>query len=178
MVVRLATFAIIFALAVPATAAAEALFDEDCLARGQSSADIERFIIEAAERHDINADLLWAKAKVESNLNPCIVSKAGAIGVMQLMPGTARELGVGDPFDAEQNIDGGARFLAKLIDKFIDMRLALAAYNAGYGAVLRKRYVPNYPETKRHIRKVLRAYQIRTGIADDFAAFQTMGLRL
>lgn len=166
--------AIVLCLASATAVAGEPMFDESCMARGQSRADVERFILEAATRYDIDPDLLWAKAKVESNLHPCIVSKAGAIGVMQLMPVTALELGVTDPFDAEQNIDAGARFLAKLIEKFRTPAMYLAAYNAGYGAVLRKRHVPNYPETRRHIRKVLRAYQQRRGMDDDFAAVQAL----
>ena len=152
--------------------AANPLFDLECLERRQTVAQVEALILDAADRFGLDPDLLWAKARVESDLHPCIVSSAGAMGVMQLMPQTAIDLGVSDPFDAKQNIDPGARFLSKLIQKFEAPQLYLAAYNAGYGAVMRKRYVPNYPETRRHLRKVLRAYQLRRGMDDDFAALQ------
>ena len=150
------------------------VFDLECLERGQTQAQVEALILEAADHHGLDPDLLWAKAKVESDLHPCIVSSAGAIGVMQLMPGTAIDLGVTDPFDAKQNIYAGAKFLSKLIQKFKSPQLYLAAYNAGVGAVMRKRYVPNYDETKSHLRKVLRAYQLRRGFDDDFVALQAL----
>lgn len=96
--------------------------------------------------------------KAESNFQITAVSHAGARGLMQLMPETARELGVDDPFDIEQNIDGGARYLRQMLDKFGgDLKTALAAYNAGPGAV--EKYggnVPPYLETKQYVRRVLR----------------------
>lgn len=105
----------------------------------------------AAARHDLSIDLLLSVARVESNCSADAVSPAGAIGVMQLMPETARALGV-DPRDARQNIDGGAAYLRQQIDRFdgrID--LALAAYNAGPAPVVRRGAVPPYPETRRYV---------------------------
>lgn len=105
----------------------------------------------AAARHDLSVDLLLSVARAESNCRADALSEAGAIGVMQLMPATARELGV-DPRDPEQNIHGGAAYLRQQIDRFggrID--LALGAYNAGPAAVARRDAVPPYPETRRYV---------------------------
>ena len=105
----------------------------------------------AAARHALSVDLLLSVARAESNCRADAVSDAGAIGVMQLMPATARQLGV-DPRDPAQNIDGGAAYLRQLIDRFggrID--LALAAYNAGPAPVARRDAVPPYPETRSYV---------------------------
>jgi soluble lytic murein transglycosylase-like protein len=105
----------------------------------------------AARRYELSFDLLVNVAQAESNCDAEAVSPAGAIGLMQLMPATARELGV-DPHDAVQNVHGGAAYLRQQIDRFdgrID--LALAAYNAGPGAVERSRAVPPYAETRRYV---------------------------
>ena len=99
------------------------------------------------------------------------------MGVMQLMPGTAIDLGVEDPFGAAQNIDAGTKYLAALIRKFEIPQLYLAAYNAGPNAVMRKRFVPNYDQTKRHLRKALREYQLRRGIDDEFMALSALANR-
>ena len=95
--------------------------------------------------------------RAESNFNSQAVSTAGAQGLMQLMPATAEELGVKNPFDIDQNVDGGTRYLRKMLDKFGgDIKMALAAYNAGPGTV--ERYQGNVPyrETKRYVNRVLR----------------------
>lgn len=107
----------------------------------------------AARRYDLSVDLLVNVAQVESNCDTNAVSSAGAIGVMQLMPATARELGV-DPRNPEQNILGGAAYLRAQLDRFdgrID--LALAAYNAGPAAVARRQAPPPYPETRRYLER-------------------------
>src|SRR5581483_12304992 len=92
--------------------------------------------------------------QVESNYNPFAVSNKGALGLMQLMPATARRFGVENPFDPRQNIQGGVRYLKFLQDTFRDDRLAIAAYNAGEKAVTKYKGVPPYPETVSYVAKV------------------------
>lgn len=115
-----------------------------------------QFIEAAAKRYDIEEALLRAVIHAESAFNPKAVSPKGAQGLMQLMPPTARELGVSDAFSPEQNIDGGARYLAGLLARYKgDERLALAAYNAGEEAVKRFGGVPPFRETQEYVPKVL-----------------------
>lgn len=110
----------------------------------------------AAARTGVPADLIAAVAKQESGFNAGAVSKAGAQGVMQLMPATAKGLGVTNPLDAAQSINGGADYLASLLKRFGgDTTLAVAAYNAGPGAVLKYGGVPPYAETQNYVRNVL-----------------------
>ena len=117
----------------------------------------EAYFQKAAKKYDVSVSLLKAIAKAESNFNAKCVSSAGAMGVMQLMPATAEGLGVKDPYDPEQNILGGAKCIAAKLKEFDgDVQLALAAYNAGSGAVRRNGGIPSY--TKSYISKVL-AYQ-------------------
>lgn len=114
----------------------------------------EEYFQKAAAKYNISASLLKAIAKAESNFNANAVSSAGAMGVMQLMPATAEGLGVKNPYDPEQNIMGGARCIAMKLKEFNgDVRLALAAYNAGSGAVRRNGGVPSYCRT--YVNKVL-----------------------
>lgn len=121
------------------------------LFRGRYEQEIQRY----ASRHGVSPALVKAVIHAESAFNPRARSKAGAQGLMQLMPGTAAELGVSSPFDPEQNIDGGVRYLAMLLKMYNnDMRLATAAYNAGPGAVKRYNGVPNYAETKAYVQRV------------------------
>lgn len=105
------------------------------LATSKSSAEIEAAIESAAQKTGLNPDLLRAVIQVESSFRVNVVSGAGAQGLMQLMPGTAKEMGVSDPFDAYQNVKGGAGYLKKLLKRFGDIRLALAAYNTGQGRI-------------------------------------------
>jgi len=113
----------------------------------------------AAATFKIDADLLKAVAQIESCFDRKAVSKVGAQGVMQLMPATAKELGVTDSFNAAQNINGGARYLATLLTRYDNNhRLALAAYNAGPGAVDKFQGIPPYPETQKYVEKVLDLY--------------------
>jgi soluble lytic murein transglycosylase-like protein len=108
----------------------------------------------AGARYQISPSLLAAVAKVESDFNPNAVSSAGAEGLMQIMPSTAAGLGV-NPLDPAQAVDGAARMLAGAISRFGSIPLALAAYNAGAGAVEQYGGIPPYPETQSYVQKVL-----------------------
>ena len=120
--------------------------------------------VQAAEaRYALPTGLLDALVWTESRYNPVAVSKAGAAGLGQLMPGTARDLGVANRFDALTNIDGAARYLRRMLDKFGVVHLALAAYNAGPGAVDRARGIPRNGETPSYVRNVLRYWQLANG---------------
>jgi len=115
---------------------------------------------DAAQTHDVDPQLLVAIAGRESAMNPNAVSHAGACGLMQLMPATARILGIDNIFDPQENIFGAARYLRSLLDRFNgDIDLTLAAYNAGPGAVLRYNGVPPYPETQAYVKSVRAAYE-------------------
>jgi soluble lytic murein transglycosylase-like protein len=118
----------------------------------QLSASIERI----ADKHGVPAQLVKAVARAESGFRSDAVSPAGAQGMMQLMPATGRGLGVTDPFNAEQSIEGGTRYLKNALRMFGgDVRLALAAYNAGPNAVKRYDGIPPYAETRNYVDKVL-----------------------
>ena len=130
--------------------------------RPVSSSARDRVIvhIKAAEiRHGLPAGLLDALVAAESGYRPDAVSKAGAAGLAQLMPATARALGVIDRFDIRANLDGGARYLRAMIDKFTSISTALAAYNSGPGAVIRARGIPRNGETPNYVERVLRHWR-------------------
>jgi len=117
---------------------------------GHDEASVEAAIREAARRHQVSEGLALALARVESSLVHTRISATGAMGLMQLMPGTARELGVQDPFDVAQNADGGVRYLKQLLTSYRgDVRRALSAYNAGSGRVPRKGPLSGLPEETR-----------------------------
>jgi hypothetical protein len=118
-------------------------------------------IREAAARHGLEPRLLAAVIRVESNFEHRARSHKGAMGLMQLMPATARQYAVADPYDPALNIEAGARHLRALLDRF-DLRLALAAYNAGEGAVRRYGGVPPYPETRAYVARILRLLRADT----------------
>jgi len=123
------------------------------------SADLDAIFNAAGLRYNIPPELLKAVGKVESNFRPNATSRVGAMGIMQLMPGTARQLGVTDPFDPEQNIMGGAKYLRQMLDRFGgDVRLALAAYNAGPGTITRNGGKPLDSQMRGYIPKVLGYY--------------------
>ncbi|MFZ5476971.1 MAG: lytic transglycosylase domain-containing protein [Myxococcota bacterium] len=116
-------------------------------------------LLAAAADNGLPAELLKAVAVAESRMNPGAVSPAGARGLMQLIPSTARSLGVTDPFDPAQSIAGGAAYLAKQVSSFQRYELALAAYNAGPEAVRRHGGVPPYAETRTYVARVMGLYE-------------------
>ena len=129
------------------------------LNRSFTQQDIDAAIDAAAARHHVDPSLVRSVVKVESNFNPNAVSRKGAMGLMQLMPSTARSLNVSNPFDPAQNVDAGVRHLRKLLDSYGgNVRLTLAAYNAGAGAVARSAGVPHFRETQDYVRRITNLY--------------------
>lgn len=125
--------------------------------------DMGAYIKQVAARYGVPADLVAAVIEAESDNNPRAVSQRGARGLMQLMPKTARTLGVADPFDPRANIDAGVRHLRALMDRFgNDLPLVLAAYNAGEVAVIKHRGVPPYRETRAYVKRILKKLDRRT----------------
>ncbi len=120
--------------------------------------DVEQIVEQASATHGVDPLLVRSVMQVESNFNPNAISPKGAMGLMQLMPATARQMGVINAFDVRQNIEGGVRFLRYLKTKFDDDRLVLAAYNAGEAAVKKHGWIPPYPETIEYVYRVGRRY--------------------
>lgn len=123
-----------------------------------ANSDYSDFIQRAAETYRLPVNLISSVIKQESNFNSTAVSGAGAMGLMQLMPGTAKLLGVKDGFDPEQNIMGGAKYLRQMLDQFGNVEIALAAYNAGPGNVRKYGGMPPFKETEQYVSKVLNYY--------------------
>jgi soluble lytic murein transglycosylase-like protein len=129
----------------------------------ESATAIDQTVEQAAARHQLPAQLIHSVIKVESNYNPFAVSSKGALGLMQLIPATARRFGVSDVFNPVQNIEGGAKYLRYLLDLYgNNFPLALAAYNAGEGAVAKFGGVPPYQETRNYVTLVRKQLEKRT----------------
>lgn len=121
--------------------------------------NLEMVIGKYARQYGVDADLVWAVIRQESGFNPYAVSPKGAMGLMQLMPGTAAGMGVSDAFDVEQNIAGGVKYLEQCLSRFNqDVCLALAAYNAGPENVAKYQGCPPFPETRNYVASILQAY--------------------
>ncbi len=160
--------------ATPKNAAASAATDAIELKNTALTPEIGSIIVEKSGKHEIDPLLISAIMAVESDFNPEAVSDKGAIGLMQLMPETAGELGV-NPHNMSQNVEGGTRYIKQMLEKFSgDLKLALAAYNAGPNAVIRHGGIPPYTETQNYVLKVLKNYENflkQTGAIDeDFGA--------
>jgi len=122
--------------------------------------EYEDVIRKAAEQFGIEANLIKAIIKAESSFDPDAISESGAQGLMQLMPDTANDMKVDDPFDPEENIFGGTRYLSLLLQRFNqDKRLAIAAYNVGPTTVTKHNAVPPIPQTRRFVEKVMKFYR-------------------
>jgi soluble lytic murein transglycosylase-like protein len=137
-----------------------ALFNSGARVTTPMPAYLSSLIADASKQHGVDPRLVAAIAARESAYNPAAVSPVGACGVMQLMPGTARYIGVNNIFDARENVFGGVRYLRTLLDTFHgDLDLTLAAYNAGPGAVQKYNGVPPYRETRDYVRMVRARYE-------------------
>ncbi len=146
--------------APPADECAAAVFHPPILSKRPSENAYDKIILEAAKRHDVHPALIKAIIKAESSYNPRAVSKKGARGLMQLMPATARAMGVKNSFDPRHNIHGGTKYFKRMLDEFDgNIRLALAAYNAGIQKVRRYGSIPPYKATRAYIRKVISYYR-------------------
>jgi len=136
-----------------------------------SEGELEPVIRRHSSRHQLHPALIRAVIKAESNFDPRAVSRAGAVGLMQLMPQTAVRLDVRDMYDPDDNVGGGTKYLRQLLDRFHgNLPLALAAYNAGENAVDRYQALPPFDETRQYVRKVLRYYRtflVRDGVITE-----------
>mgnify|MGYP001585466328 CR=1 FL=1 len=131
---------------------------------GMGAADLRRLynpiIKKAAEKHSIDPELIHVVIRAESNYDAFAISSAGAMGLMQLMPATARQYGVGNVFDPAQNIEGGVRYLKDLVRLYKgETKRVLAAYNAGQEAVRKYKGIPPYPETRSYIAGIMQSYK-------------------
>jgi hypothetical protein len=144
--------------------------------RGMAGPEIRQLVTRVSLEHGLDPQLVHSVVTVESGYNVRAVSPKGALGLMQLMPATARQLRVRNAFDPEQNVRGGVRWLGRLLERFNgDVVLALAAYNAGEGAVLRYGGVPPYRETRQYVARIMQLY---TGEPFDWTKGRVNPVRL
>jgi len=142
------------------------------LGQGIPQPNIDSAIEQAAARHHVDPTLVRAVIKVESNFNPYAISRKGAMGLMQLMPQTARQLNVSNPFDPEENVDAGVRHLKQLMDNYGgDIKLTLAAYNAGQTAVERSAGIPHFRETRNYVKRITQLYNAAPGAETRMVSF-------
>ena len=128
---------------------------------GEFSNRYDNLISSASKRYGVSFSLIKAMIKVESNFNPNAVSRSGAIGLMQIMPVNLKHLDISDPYNAWENVMGGANYFRQLLDRFNGkVPFALAAYNAGPSMVEKYKNIPPFPETKRYVKKVMKSYNI------------------
>ena len=148
-------------------------YDFTSTGRIETDGDYETLIGHYSRRYNLSSHLVKAVIKAESNFDPFAVSKVGAQGLMQLMPATARRFGVTDRTDPEQNIDAGANYLRELLTLFDnDVKLAIASYNAGEGAVMKYgRTIPPYSETQQYVVRVLK--YLRRNLRESRQTFNT-----
>ncbi|MDA8169390.1 MAG: lytic transglycosylase domain-containing protein [Nitrospiraceae bacterium] len=146
--------------------AVRAAYKDNGLAGGYARAslsgrtdDVDRIVERKAQKYSVDPHLVKAVIKAESGYDRRAISPKGAMGLMQLMPQTANSMGVYNPFDPEENIEGGVKYLSSLIDRFGNVTLALAAYNAGPSCVEKHGAVPPYRETEDYVRKILAMYK-------------------
>lgn len=121
--------------------------------------DFDAYVDIYASKYGIDKDLVHAVIQVESDYNPLAISRKGAMGLMQLNPDTANALGVSNPFNVESNLEGGIKYLKEMLDRYGDLRKALAAYNAGPEAVDKYNGIPPYKETQNYVKKILSIYK-------------------
>ena len=131
--------------------------------QNNSNSDYNQLIESASKKYNINSSIINAVIKAESGFNTTAVSRTGAMGLMQLMPGTAEALGVSNAFDPRENIDGGVRYLKDMLSEFGgNLELALAAYNAGPNSVKKYGGIPPYEETQNYVRKIMSSLKNKT----------------